>query len=163
MLKPAILYRDEIYNEFLRKSYSDEMFLYMGCIATSMPEIQERNDGGVYQYAIIDNYELVGYFCYEVDWYSSTAHCFGLMGFKKSSAIGIDIIRELRKLINDYNIRRIEWRMIGGNPVEKHYDKFCKRYNGRKLVLHDAIRDRKGKYHDDVIYEILFDRKEETT
>ena len=45
--------------------------------------------------------------------------------------------------------------MIGGNPVEKHYDKFCEKYNGTKHVLKDAIKDKFGKYHNDVIYEII--------
>lgn len=50
--------------------------------------------------------------------------------------------------------------MIGGNPVEKHYDKFCKKFNGKKLVLTDAVKDRQGKYHEDVIYEIILSRTE---
>ena len=41
------------------------------------------------------------------------------------------------------------------NKVEKHYDKFCERYNGNKYFLKDAIRDRNGNYHDDIIYEIV--------
>lgn len=51
---------------------------------------------------------------------------------------------------------RIEWRMVGGNPVEKHYDKFCQKYRGKKYVLTDVLKDRCGKYHNDVIYEIIF-------
>ena len=46
--------------------------------------------------------------------------------------------------------------MVGNNPVEKHYDKFCKKYNGNKYILKDALRDKQGIYHDDVIYEIVF-------
>ena len=51
------------------------------------------------------------------------------------------------------------WRMVGGNPVEKHYDRFCDRYNGKKFVLTDAIKDRYGIYHTDVIYEIVFEQE----
>lgn len=46
--------------------------------------------------------------------------------------------------------------MTGGNPVEKHYDKFCQKYHGEKLILKDVLKDRYGKYHNDVIYEIIF-------
>ena len=45
--------------------------------------------------------------------------------------------------------------MIGDNPVERSYDKFCKKYHGVKHVLRDAIKDKYGKYHDDIIYEII--------
>lgn len=59
------------------------------------------------------------------------------------------------KLLDDYKLHRIEWRMIGGNPVERSYDKFCNKFGGTKHVLRDAIKDKYGKYHDDIIYEII--------
>ena len=65
------------------------------------------------------------------------------------------VFQQLLKLIFEYNVHRIEYCMISGNPVEKHYDNFCKRFQGRKLVLKDVFKDEKGVYHDDVIYEIL--------
>ncbi len=81
------------------------------------------------------------------------------ISFKRNDkTIGFDVLRELRKIINDYHIHRLEWRMIGGNPVEKHYDKFCNRYHGKKFVLTDCFKDRYSNYHDDVIYEIIFDK-----
>ena len=81
----------------------------------------------------------------------------GLIAFEKgNSNIGINIYREIKRIINEYHIHRIEWRMVGNNPVKKHYDKFCKKYNGNKYILKDALRDKQGIYHDDVIYEIVF-------
>lgn len=157
MLVPAIIYKDEICKRFLKYAYSEDMINYTGYLGYSMPTIAEENNGNLYQYAIVDNDRLIGYFTYQIDWYASCANCFGLFSFDRSnSIIGRDIYRELKKIINDYNIHRIEWRMVGGNSVEKHYDKFCRKYNGRKHILRDAIRDRQGCYHDDVIYEILF-------
>ena len=41
--------------------------------------------------------------------------------------------------------------------IEKHYDKFCKKHNEKKFVLTDVFKDRYGNYHNDVIYEIIFD------
>ena len=57
------------------------------------------------------------------------------------------------------NQHRMEYRMIGGNPVERHYDNFCRRYNGKKIMLTDVFKDRYGKYHDMAIYEIIFDKE----
>ena len=45
--------------------------------------------------------------------------------------------------------------MIGGNPVERSYDKFCERHNGTKHVLKDALKDAEGNYRDSIIYEIV--------
>ncbi len=161
MLVPAILYKNEICTAFMKALYNDEMLYYTGGLESSIPDIKSHTDGGNYQFAIVDGEKLIGYFTYRIDWYSSSAYCFGLFGFEKNNKIiGLDVHRELKKLINDYHIRRLEWRMVGGNPVEKHYDKFCQRYNGRKLLLHDAVKDKAGKYHDDVIYEIIFKENE---
>ena len=158
MLVPAILYKDEIANKFLSYNYTEDMFNFTGCLVNYQPEIKEDSDDSFYQYAIIDNGKLIGYFAYIINWYSSCAYQFGLFSFDKNNKmIGLDIYREVKKIINNYHIHRIEWRMIGGNPVEKHYDRFCNKYNGKKFVLTDAIRDRNGEYHNDVIYEILFD------
>jgi hypothetical protein len=156
MLKPAILYRDEIFAKLLEYSYTDNMLFYMGCLGNELPKIEENN-GNIYQYAIIgkDN-KLIGYFAYSIDWYSSCVYNFGLFAFDRNTTIGFDVYKELKKIINDYHIHRIEWRMIGGNPVEKHYDKFCQKYRGKKYVLTDVLKDRCGKYHNDVIYEIIF-------
>lgn len=45
--------------------------------------------------------------------------------------------------------------MIGGNPAERSYDKFCEKHSGNKHVLKDSVRDATGNYRDDVIYEIV--------
>lgn len=156
MLKPAVLYKEEIQKELAKHNYTEDMVFYTGYLGHSLANIQENNDGDLYQYAIVDNGNLVGYFTYHIDWYSSCVSRFGLFAFdRKDRTIGIDVYKELKKLINDYHIHRVEWFMISGNPVERHYDRFCKKYNGRKIVLLDTVKDRYGKYHNSVIYEIL--------
>lgn len=161
MLKPAILYKDEIFANLLKYSYTDDMILYTGYLGNELPKIEE-NSGNVYQYAIIGKDDkLIGYFAYSIDWYSSCAYNFGLFSFDKNNIIiGLDIYRALKKIVNDYHIHRLEWRMIGGNPVEKHYDNYCKHHNGKKFVFTDFFKDRYGNYHNEVIYEILFNRRE---
>lgn len=68
---------------------------------------------------------------------------------------GEDLSDELKKLIYEYKLHRIKWRMIGGNPVEKNYDKFCDKFGGTKHVLREVIKDKYGNHHDDIIYEIV--------
>lgn len=161
MIKPAILYKDEIKQKMLEYIYTDDMMYYSGWIGNSIPSIEENTDGNLYQYAIVDNdNKLIGYFTYYIDWYSSCVRNFGMFSFDRNNRIiGFDIHHQLKKIINEYHIHRMEWRMVGGNPVERHYDSFCKRYNGKKLTLTDVIKDRCGKYHDNIIYEIIFDDK----
>lgn len=161
MLVPAILYKAEIEEQMKKYIYTEDMTYYTGWLGFSQPTINTDGDGRCYQYAIVDGDKLIGYFSYLIDWYTSCANSFGLFSFDRGNRIiGFDVYRELKKLINDYHLHRIEWRMIGGNPVERHYDKFCNKYNGKKFVLTDAIRDRQGNYHDDVIYEIILKEDE---
>lgn len=162
MLIPAIIKKEEIEMQFKRYYYTDDMMYEVGGLYNWTPTISESDGNGFIRYAIVDDNDgkLLGYFGYRIDWYASCASQFGLFSFDRGNpTVGIDVLKEMRKLIHDYKLHRIEWRMVGGNPVEKHYDKFCDRYNGRKLVLHDAIKDRYGRYRNDVIYEIINDEE----
>ena len=69
--------------------------------------------------------------------------------------IGQALFEIMNTLINKFKLHRIEWYMVSGNPVERHYDKFCEKYNGGKIVLRDTFKDRLGKYHDSITYEII--------
>lgn len=157
MLVPAITRKIEIENEFAKRFYSDDMFYETAGLTNWIPMISSETNDGRHQYAIIDSSDkLIGYLDYSIDWYTSVARNFALISFDKGNPIvGETLFKEMIKLINEYKLHRIEWRMIGGNPAERGYDHFVKKYNGRKHILTDAIRDKYGKYHDDVIYEII--------
>ena len=157
MLVPAILYKDKILEEFKKYYYTEDMMYETGELTNWLPNIQEETESGRFQYAIVDSEnKLLGYLDYNIDWYSSCASRFGLISFDRGNPIvGKDLYNELNKLINEYKLHRIEWRMIGGNPAERSYDKFCEKHHGVKHVLRDAIKDKYGKYHNDIIYEII--------
>ena len=155
MLVPAVLYKKEILTEMQKYNDTEDMMYYSGCSGNILPSIEDNNGGNTYQYAIVSNNKLIGYFIYQIDWHYSCAYGFGLFSFDRNNiAIGIDVYRELKKIINNYHIHRIEWEMLGGNPVQKHYDNFCKKYRGKKYIFTDLFRDRYGNYHDDITYEI---------
>ena len=157
MLVPAIIKKNEILEAFKNYYYTEDMMYETGGLTNWLPNIQEETESGRFQYAIVNSEgKLLGYLDYHIDWYSSCASRFGLISFDRGNLIvGKDLYSELNKLIYEYKLHRIEWRMIGGNPVEKHYDKFCEKYNSTKHILKDAIKDKFGNYHNDIIYEII--------
>jgi hypothetical protein len=157
MLVPAITRKFEIIEKFKTRYYTDDMMYETGGLDNWMPDIKEEPANGIFQYAIVDSNEnLIGYLDYYVNWYSSCASQFGLISFEKGNVIiGKDLYDEMSKLLFEYKLHRIEWRMVGGNPVERSYDRFLKMHNGNKHILKDAVKDKYGKYHDDVIYEII--------
>ena len=154
MLKPAILYKDEIIKGFQEYFYTDDMIYETGCMNNWCPDISEEPDESNFQYAIVHNEKLIGYLSYTVDWYVGKAYNFGLFSFDRGNPIvGKDVFNKLEELVR--RLHRVEWRMVGGNPAERGYDSFCKRHNGTKHILKDAIRDRNGNYRNDVIYDIV--------
>jgi hypothetical protein len=154
MLKPGILYKEQIIKEFQKLYYTEDMMFESGCIGQWCPNISDIPNEGKFDYAIIHNNKLIGYLSYQVDYYASNVYNFGLMSFDRGNPIvGRDLFDKMEELVSTF--RRIEWRMVGGNPVERSYDRFCKMHHGRKHVLKDAIRDARGNYRDDIIYEIV--------
>lgn len=157
MLIPAILRKNEILHEFQKMQYTDDLMYEVGCCDNYMPNIVEEPDKETYQFAIVDSKDkLVGYVGYKIDWYASQAHRFGLMSFDRGNPlIGKELFGIMDNLINTLCIHRIEWSMVSGNPAERSYDKFCNKYNGRKLALKDTFKDRMGHYRDSITYEII--------
>ena len=157
ILRPAILYKEQIEREFMKYFYTMDMFYETGSLESWIPNIKSNSDGYEYQYAITNsNEELIGYLSYCIDFYSGNMSRFGLISFERGNAlIGKAVFEEIERCINEYHLHRVEWRMVGGNPAENGYDAFLKKHNGNKHILKDAVKDRYGKYHDDVIYEII--------
>ncbi len=155
MLVPAILYKEQIKTEFQKRFYTMDMLYETGCNSQWCPDISDEPEEGVFEYAIINGRgKLIGYLSYQVDYYSSNAYNFGLMSFDRGNPIiGKVLFEKMEELVS--TMHRVEWRMIGGNPVERHYDRFCAKYGGAKYILHDSVRDKNGKYHDNVVYEII--------
>lgn len=155
MLVPAILYKDQLTKAFSEIMYTDNYFYYNGCgYCHSLPEIKPQDN--VFQFACItgEANTVVGYFAYTISPETDTVWQFGAYSFYgKNPVFGKDVLAEMKRLIKEH--RRIEWRMIGDNPVQPVYDRLCKHYGGNKVVLHDVCKDNHSKFHDEHIYEIL--------
>lgn len=62
MLKPAIMYKEQIQNEMKSKFYTDKMFFYSGYNGQCNISISDEPKVGEYDYASVDeNGNLVGY------------------------------------------------------------------------------------------------------
>lgn len=153
MLVPAILCKEVLEKLFAEHSYDEDMFFYDGCLhCNTIPDITPKEN--IYKWAIVDKDRVIGYFSYLIQPNVDTVCSFGLYSFERNnSLIGVDVYRKMKELIKTH--RRVEWCMIEGNPVQKHYDRFCKRYNGSKAILHKVARNPDGEYCDEYIHEIL--------
>lgn len=154
MLKPAILYKDELECKFMEILYSDDFFLYTGYgHEYHIPEIKVCEN--LRQYVILNkNCDVIGYFGYRIEPSTNSVYNFGLYSFDKGNlTVPKDLYNELNNIINQYH--RIEWRVVCGNPAEKAYDRICNKYGGTKHVLHDSTIDNQQVIRDTAIYEII--------
>lgn len=157
MLRPAILYKDEIIRKFREQFYTRDMMYVCGDIDNWSPDIVECPDEFTFQFAVVNEHNnCIGFIGFKIDWYSSYANRFAIMSFDKGNILFGKALKEIiYMLVYDFKLHKIEWGMISGNPVEKSYDKFCKKYNGNKYIFHDSIKDKRGNYHDRIIYEVI--------
>jgi len=154
MLKPALLYRDEIIQKFTECLYTVDYYYYSGWnCGSSLPEI--KSEENLYQYAFVDKDDnVIGFLTYRIYDYSDTAQEFGLFSFDRGNPIiGIDLFKKLEELVARHH--RVEWQVIEGNPVKRHYDKFCKKHSGYIHHYHGTTKSIEGKYVDSYVYEIV--------
>lgn len=157
MLIPAISVKEEIEKKFTEILYSNDYFLYSGFAHDCTPPTIHPEDYR-YDYACVEEKDgkrnVIGFFSYFEDVSSNSVQRFGLISFDKGNTLFVkDVFTKIEELYRTHH--RIEWRMIGCNPVKRHYDKFCKKYNGNVVVLHDYLKDKEGNYVDEYIYEII--------
>lgn len=158
MLEPAIAHKDELLSLFTKEIYTEDYFFYVGYpYYFGLPELGDPNAGEQWtnnvRWAIMDKGRCIGYFAYKIDTTVDSATQFGLFSFDRGNpVIGFDVFRKMDELVKRHH--RIEWRVVEGNPVVRHYDRYCARHNGQKTVLHDVTKDLNGNYLDEYIYEI---------
>ena len=66
MLKPAILYKNKILTKIQEYNYTEDMMYYSGYLGNAIPSIEKDTNGKLYQYAIVDDGKLIGYFTYQI-------------------------------------------------------------------------------------------------
>ena len=102
----------------------------------------------------MDKNRVIGYLSYYIDNHTDCAYRFGLYSFDRGNPIiGLDLFRKMEELVKRYH--RVEWRVIQGNPVIRHYDKFCEKHHGYKTILHDVTKGLGGEWLDAYCYEII--------
>lgn len=182
MLVPAIQYKEDIEQEFKKIQYTEKYLWYTGSIDNY--DIEVKTEGDKFSFAIVYQEELIGYVSFRVDWYCSMAYNFSLIKFKDkvedkeewvfrydsstvehplipTSMIMASAIREVIKMIESFNLHRIDFRCIDGNPAEKKYYKIIyssvidQEYYTRVVRMVDNIKDVYGEYHDTLIYELI--------
>lgn len=158
MLKPAILYKEELEDKFKEVFYDLKYQYFTHGAMNNVPEIPDSNEK-FHCFASVDKKgNVLGYISYGVDWEAMTTCGFGAISFVPGGSV--EYAYDLRKAIDNifmkFNFNRIEWWAYSDNPAIRGYDSFIKRYGGRRAgFLKQNIKLLDGKLHDSIIYELL--------
>lgn len=88
MLKPAILYKEQIIKCMQSYFYTDDMLYETGCVENWIPDIADSPSEGDYQWAIVNaKGELIGFLAYRIDFYASRVYNFGLFSFDRGNVV----------------------------------------------------------------------------
>lgn len=130
MLKPAINYRQQIY-ELLPKMpyYSYAEFLNEGN-GINLPNINTNTDTCYYWVSVDEQDNLMGYFAYHIK--NHIMHIDIAIGFlqKNNLIFGCDWYTIISDYALQYDITSVEWRCFINNPTARYYQRICKIFNG---------------------------------
>lgn len=118
----------------------------------------EKSDYPRMAFAVLNDKDvLIGYISYFIDDSLNIAQWFGAINFSDDKyTFGKAINQVIIDCFMKYGIEVLEWGVVIGNPIEKSYDKLCKKYGGNIIgIRHKRAKMLSGKIYDDKIYEIL--------
>ena len=131
MIKPALLYEDQLKKKFVEQWYQPLTEYYCG-ISNFVPELDKSNEHRRQLVSVDEAGNVIGYIAFNVNWTTRSAEQWGMISFDKGN---LKFVRDLRNTILDLfykeNFNRVEWRCFADNLAGKGYDKFIKRYGGR--------------------------------
>lgn len=156
MLYPAQLYREELKRKLIECWYKPEYDYYF-CGEYSEFTVPDNTDWRRDFVHLDKDGNVDGYFSYHYNEVAKSLSQFGLISFTGNGTLLLrNCIAHIDKLIAE-GLHRMEWWAVCDNPINKTYEKLIHRYGG---VIAGRMRDCNyfgGKYHDSVMYEIIFD------
>lgn len=155
MLMAAQLYKEELKRKLVECWYKPEYDYYFL--------------GDYHEFTVPDNTdwrrdfvclnskgEITGYFSYHYNEMARSLSQFGLISFTGNGTVLVrDCICHIEKLIGE-GLRRMEWWAVDGNPANRMYEEIIDRYGGTIAGHMHECNYFAGKYHDSILYEVLF-------
>ena len=157
MIKPAILYKDELYKQ-MANTWFDPEYMYYYDTTPGLPDIPDKPDNQ-YQFVSVDSKgNVLGFFSYWVYEPSKRAMNFGLISFEKRNVLFMrDAIQMFKDMFEKFGVQSAEWRCYADNKEAlKLYRRIIKDYGGvevGRLRRNGAPQNR--KICDTIIFEVL--------
>ena len=156
MLDNARKYTAEVKAKFMDVWY-DEKYKYYFCDWHNAHEMDDNDWTHMYFVSMDKDGNVLGYISYSIERVSGYAHRFGVINFSDDKiTFGMDLRQVIDDIFCKFNLQRMEFDVVCGNPVEKSYDKMVAKHGGRVIgVKRRATTLMDNKLYDSKSYEIL--------
>jgi hypothetical protein len=156
LLDNARKYAEEV-NSKLMDTWYDDKYKYYSYNWHSRVEMPDGDWNTMCFVSVDNNKNVLGYISYSLDRAVNSAHSFGAINFSDDK---ITFGKDLRQVIDDifckFNLQRMEFDVICGNPIEKSYDKMVAKYGGRVIGIRKRVATlMDNRLYDSKSYEIL--------
>lgn len=155
----AKLYENEIKEKMWELWYNEKYQYYFNSL--NRFDYSAETTSGEYirhSFAVINRAnELIGVITYYISLENRIANWFGAINFSDDIiTFGKAIYKVIENCFLKFGMNVVEWCVVCGNPIERSYDRMCKKYGGTIVgIRHKRVTDMKGILLDEKIYEIL--------
>lgn len=158
MLDLAYKYEDEIRLKMFDTWYDEKYKFYHSSVYYDLFSLSDNGDWDSRQFVSLDAAgTVIGLISYGIDRTTEIANGFGAINFSDNRiTFGTDLAKVIDDVFCKFNMRKIEFSVVSGNPIEKSYDKMVIKYGGRVagiLKAHCKLVD--NNYYDEKMYEIF--------
>jgi YHS domain-containing protein len=156
LLDNARKYATEVKSKFTDVWYNDK-YKYYFCNWHNEHDMDDNDWTNMYFVSTDKSGNVLGYISYSIDRSANYAHKFGAINFSDDKiTFGKDLCQVIDDIFCKFNLQRMEFDVICGNPIEKTYDKMVAKYGGRVIGIRKRVATlMDNRLYDSKSYEIL--------
>ena len=157
MLRPALEYESTLRNKVINKIWFDERYKYFNRGWEELFELKEPT-WEYHQFVSINiQGNVCGFLSYRVDRATRNIDSFNAVSFFEDKlTFAQDIATAIHEIFTKFRFHKMIYGVVSGNPVERTYQKFAEKCNGRLAAVYrdDAVLYN-GQRADVKVFEIM--------
>ena len=157
MLRPALEYESTLRNKVIKKIWFDERYKYFNRGWEELFELKEST-WEYHQFVSINKQgNVCGFLSYRVDRATRNIDSFNAVSFFEDKiTFAQDIATAIHEIFTKFRFHKMIYGVVSGNPVERTYQKFAEKCNGRLAAVYrdDAVLYN-GQRADVKVFEIM--------
>ena len=155
MLVAAVQYKDVLQSVGRSIWFNDKYKYWNADTYWSTIDIDD-DTWNKHQFVSVCNGEIIGYIGYHIYRTANRVAGLNIINFTDNIMVfGRDLHKALVDIFELYEFNKLNFTVIVGNPIEKSYDKFIKKFGGRIIgIQKQHVRLVDNKLYDEKMYEI---------